>query len=131
MPLMQQLKTLMQILINYQNEQGNEFCVTFPEGFVLIGKHFINEKNKHIFFITNPQQESSEIGYMDNNDCIYHDISKCSTCLNFNINYPIHKVVHKITNCSTEIYWTDGFNPRRYLDIENIPIVLIGWILLL
>ena len=40
--------------VNYQNEQGNEFCVNFPEGYVLIGNHFINELNKHIFFITNP-----------------------------------------------------------------------------
>ena len=39
--------------INYQNEPGNEFCVSFPEGFTMIGDHFIQEKNKHIFFITN------------------------------------------------------------------------------
>ena len=109
--------------VNYQNEPGNELCVTFPNEFVLIGSHFIQEKNKHIFFITNPNTEESEIGFMDNNDCIYKTLVNAN-CLNFNINYPIHKVVHKITNCTTEIYWTDGFNPRRYLDIENIPYTL-------
>ena len=57
--------------VNYQNEQGNDFCLSFPEGYVLIGKHFISEQSKHIFMITNPDTQSSEIGYMENNDCVY------------------------------------------------------------
>lgn len=109
--------------VNYQNEPGNELCVTFPSGFVLIGTHFIQEKRKHIFFITNPETGASQIGYMENNDCVYRVLVN-APCLNFNVNHPIHKIAHKITNCTTEIYWTDGFNPRRYLDIENIPKVL-------
>jgi len=109
--------------VNYQNEPGNEPCVTFPSGFVLIGTHFIQEKNKHIFFITNPETGGSQIGYMENNDCIYRVLVN-APCLNFNVNYPIHKIAHKITNCTTEIYWTDGYNPRRYLDIDDIPKIL-------
>jgi hypothetical protein len=109
--------------INYQNEPGNELCVNFPQGFTLIGTHFISEQSKHIFFITNSNLGESQIGYMGNNDCIYHILVNAA-CLNFNINYPIHKVVHRITNCSTEIYWTDGLNPRRYLDINNVPYIL-------
>lgn len=109
--------------VNYQNEQGNELCLTFPNEFVLIGTHLIQEKNKHIFFITNPTTLECQIGYMDNNDCVYHTLID-APCLNFNINHPIHKVVHKITNCTTEIYWTDGYNPRRYLDINSIPYTL-------
>jgi len=120
--------------VNYQNEPGNVFCLNFPTNYHLIGEHFIAEKNKHIFFLTNPETGDSEIGYMDNNDCNYHTlcteypdlgITVCasSPCLNFNINSPIHKIVHKITNCTTEIYWTDGINPRRYLDINSIPYI--------
>lgn len=111
--------------VNYQNEQGNEFCVSFPEGYQLIGKYFIQEQSKHIFFLVNTSSTTggSEIGYMENNDCIYHTLVN-APCLNFKVNSPIHKVVHKITNCTTEIYWTDGVNPRRYLDIENIPYLL-------
>jgi len=113
--------------VNYQNEQGNEFCVQFPSGYSLIGTHFINEKNKHIFFLANPSTGMSQIGYMDNNDCIYNILVE-ATCLNFNIYHPIHKVVHKITNCTTEIYWTDGYNPRRYMDItpDNLPWKLLS-----
>jgi hypothetical protein len=109
--------------INYQNEPGNEFCLQFPIGYQLIGEHFINEQSKHIFFLANPNTGESQIGYMDNNDCQYR-IYIDAPCLNFNVNHPIHKIVHKITNCTTEIYWTDGFNPRRYLDLGNIPYTL-------
>lgn len=109
--------------VAYQNEPMNEFCVEFPEGYVLIGSHTISEQAKHIFFITNPTTGGSQIGYMENNDCVYRVLVN-APCLNFNIHYPIHKVVHKITNCSTEIYWTDGYNPRRYLDINDIPRIL-------
>ena len=110
---------------SYQNEPANEFCLQFPSGYQLIGNYFIGEQNKHIFFLSNPLTGISQIGYMDNNDCIYHTLVEAS-CLNFDINHPIHKVVHKITNCTTEIYWTDGYNPRRYLDINNIPYKLIS-----
>jgi hypothetical protein len=120
--------------ISYQNEPSNEACLEFPEGYQLIGTHFIQEKNKHIFFLTNPETGGSEIGYMDNNDCVYRtlctpipntDLTVCanSPCLNFDINHPIHKAVHKITNCTTEVYWTDGLNPRRYINIEQVPYI--------
>ena len=108
--------------VNYQNEPGNELCLNFPQSFHLIGEHFIPEQNKHIFFLTNPETGASQIGYMDNNDCIYHVYVE-GDCLNFNVNNPIHKAVHKITNCSTEVYWTDGLNPRRYIDLNTKPYV--------
>ena len=122
--------------VNYQNEPSNEACLDFPEGYQLIGTHFIQEKNKHIFFLANPETGGSEIGYMNNNDCVYHllctpipdtELTVCanSPCLNFDINYPIHKAVHKITNCSTEVYWTDGLNPRRYINIDQVPYIMI------
>lgn len=108
--------------VNYQNEPGNEFCLEFPKNYTLIGKHFIQERNKHIFFLANPLTHDSEIGYMDNNDCVYHTLVN-DPCLNFDINIPIHKIVHRITNCTTELYWPDQ-NGRRFLDIDNIPYTL-------
>jgi len=105
--------------VNYQNEPGNEFCLDFPTGYHVIGEHFIAEQNKHVFFLANPDLKKSEIGFMLNNDCIYRTYVNAD-CLNFNIYYPIHKAVHKITNCSTEIYWTDGLNQRRFLNLDDI-----------
>jgi hypothetical protein len=110
--------------VNYQNEQGNNFCLDFPDGYQLIGEHFIQEKNKHIFFLANTLTGGSEIGYMDNNDCVYHTWIN-GFCLNFKVEHPIHKAVHKISNCTTEVYWTDGFNPRRFIDLENPPFATI------
>ena len=111
--------------VSYQNELGNELCLKFPSGYKLIGQHYIQEKRKHIFFLVNSISEQSEIGFMDNNDCKYRTLVN-APCLNFNIKNTIPKVVHRITNCTTEIYWTDGVNARRYLDIENIPYKLVG-----
>ena len=111
--------------VNYQNEPGNELCLTFPDGYKLIGSHFISEKRKNIFFLTNPNTGGSEIGYVDNNDCQYKTLINAS-CLNFDVKNPIPKVVHRITNCTTELYWTDGVNPRRYLDIEDVPYKLVA-----
>ena len=111
--------------VSYQNELGNELCLKFPAGYKLIGQHYIQEKRKHIFFLVNSISEQSEIGFMDNNDCKYRTLVN-APCLNFNIKNTIPKVVHRITNCTTEIYWTDGVNPRRYLDIEKVPYKLVG-----
>jgi hypothetical protein len=103
--------------ISYQNEEGNESCLEFPAGYQLIGSHFIPEKSKQVFFLVNAATNQSEIGYMSNNDCEYHTFLNLD-CLNFNVNHPIHKAVHKITNCTTEVYWTDGYNARRYIDLD-------------
>ena len=85
----------------------------------------ISEKKLNIFFLANPLTGDSQIGFQYNNDCVYQEVPLGDArCLNFNIDYPIHKVVHRITNCSTEIYWTDGLNPRRYLDLDNIPYLI-------
>lgn len=106
--------------ISYQNEPGNEHCFNFPEGFVVIGRYNIPEIKKKVFFLTNPDTNEHEIGIVEGDSCEYKTYIK-GTCLNFHIDHPIHKVVHKITNCSVEIYWTDGYNPRRYLDLDNPP----------
>ena len=111
--------------VNYQNEEGNVPCVDedgvlFPDNTIVIGTHFINEQNKHIFFLVNTETGGSEIGQIANNNCIYETIL-ANDCLDFDINHPIQKAVHRLTNCTTEIYWTDGKNPRRYLDIDSPP----------
>jgi hypothetical protein len=111
--------------VNYQNEEGNVPCVDedgvlFPDNTIVIGTHFINEQSKHIFFLVNTETGGSEIGQIANNNCIYETII-ANDCLNFDINHPVQKAVHRLTNCTTELYWTDGKNPRRYLDIDNPP----------
>jgi len=110
--------------LNYQNEQANEFCVDFPEGYKVIGHHNIIERSLTIFFLVNPDTGDSEIGKVATNSCTYEKIINAK-CLNFNIDYPIHKAVHRTTSCGIEIFWTDNLNPRRFLDLDSLPFVQI------
>lgn len=62
-----------------------------------------------------------------NSCCVYKTILN-DRCLNFNINYPIHKVVHRIVDanddankCGIELYWSDGNNPRRFINLNDLP----------
>lgn len=108
----------------YQNEEGNIECTNFPNGFQVIGFKTLPDLKKTIYFLHNPNESISEIGEVVFNSCTYTTIlsDKNNECkLNFNIEYPIHKIVSKHNNCSTELYWTDGYNPRRYLDLDNLP----------
>jgi hypothetical protein len=124
--------------VSYGNDTGNTKCVEFPEGFVSIGQWNIINLSRIIYWITNPSTGESQIGYSIENECIYIPILSDKLYnqnqliipgtlysnggkLNFSIHNPIKKAVVKTTNCSTQIYWTDGLNPRRYLDFEDLP----------
>lgn len=103
-----------------QNEEGNEFCFSFPEGFKVIGKKELIEKNRVYYWLTNPENNHAEIGYSE--DCTYYTlINDKENKLNFSVFHPIHKIAVKSTNCSIQFYWTDGINPRRYLDLDDMP----------
>ena len=106
--------------VTYQNEPGTEFCLNFPHNYVVIGRYLISEQAKQIYFLSNPSTGDSEIGYMVNNDCVYHTHIN-ARCLNFDVNYPIHKIVHKTSNCGTEIYWAQPNADRRFLNLDNTP----------
>src|ERR1044072_5806130 len=105
-------------MITYQNEQANTLCFTVPEGFKVIGTHNIVERDIIILFLVNPTTGASEIGRVTN--CVYSRIIN-APCLNFNLRYPIQKIVHKVTNCSLEVYFTDGLNPMRFIDLNDLP----------
>lgn len=44
----------------------------------------------------------------------------CNKCLNFSIDYPIHRIVLKEELTGTSLWWTDNLNPQRYLEIDKI-----------
>lgn len=76
-----------------------------------------------LFKKLNPPESNLQV----NNCCTYRTILNAK-CLNFNVNYPIHKVVHRnvdlnddANKCGTEIYWTDGLNPRRFINLDDLP----------
>jgi hypothetical protein len=134
--------------INLTNESSNELYLSI-QGQV-IGRVNIIEQGRTIYFIVK-EDGTSEIGYVQNDvvetfpvdvprydECSgqevfakeaskstaigkYVSIAK-SKCLNFDINHPIHKAEYKVTNKSVEIYWTDNYNPMRWMDLNNPPI---------
>lgn len=74
-----------------------------------------------LFKKTNPTQDKSKA-------CCSYTTLINAKCLNFNVNYPIYKAVHRIVDlnddankCGTEIYWADGLNPRRFFNIDDLP----------
>lgn len=104
--------------VNYQNEMGNRECISFPEGYRVVGKKNVVEKGFSLFMLANPFTNQSEIGRVVNDSCIYEKIINAD-CLNFSIERPIHKIFSKITNCSTEFYWQDPI--MRWIDLDNLP----------
>src|SRR6185503_1091737 len=62
-----------------QNEQGNEECVPYPEGFTLIGKRNITERNLILVMLANDNTGESEIGTITN--CTYTKLIN-DKCLN-------------------------------------------------
>lgn len=108
----------------YQSEQANELFLSFPQGMKEIGAKNILELNQTYFMLTNPVTGDSEIGYCNNFEGKYitliSDVNNYEK-LGFSINSPIKKIHVKSTNCSVQIYWTDGLNPRRYLDFNDLP----------
>lgn len=104
----------------YQSEQSNQYCLPLPAMFKAVGVFNITQLDKVIYFLTNPETGDSQIGYTDNNDCKYHILVE-GACLNFDIRYPIHQIIVKSTDCSTQFYWTDNYNPRRYIDLDKLP----------
>lgn len=110
--------------ISYQNEQRNTKCITFPTSYTVIGFKNLTSLNKTIYFLTNPYDKNSEIGFSVNGSCKYETIisdANNDMKFSFSIDHPIHKIIPKITNCSVQLFWTDGFNPRRYIDLEDLP----------
>lgn len=106
--------------LSYQNEQSNSLCGSLPDGYRVIGLKNIIEQKRTVFFIIHPKTGDSQICEQIHGECSFRTIIN-SRCLNFSILYPIHKVVVKTSNCSTQLFWTDGYNPRRWIDLEDLP----------
>ncbi len=52
-------------------------------------------------------------------NCVYSPIIN-NRCLNFDINFPI-KAVYKLLDCGTIIYFVDGINNDRWINLNKLP----------
>lgn len=98
-----------------QNEPSNYLCVDLPYtpiGFIKL----LN--NRWAVFLTD--DVNSEIGIFDEKACTYTKLISAN-CLNFKKDNLIRGAAREMFDCSETIYWTDGNNPRRKLNINNLP----------
>ncbi|MCJ8334912.1 MAG: hypothetical protein MJH10_11775 [Epibacterium sp.] len=95
------------------NESGNETCYTLDPGFLQVGSILINNDTQVIF---STDETTSKIGLVK--DCTYTEIVE-SNCLGFSRMYPI-KGVFRVKNNDRFIYWVDGFNSDRALNIDKL-----------
>jgi len=64
------------------------------------------------------QPVSSEIGLFEEENCIYKPIL-IDACLAFDKRYLISGVSRLKEDCTWQIYWSDGLNPDRYLNVGD------------
>lgn len=112
------------------NETGNDKCIEYKPGYVVMGKLNVPERNQTFYFLTNDELKLSEIGMSDTSDlqpCNYEVVvSGSQECLGFTSKTPIHKTGYKVTNETYELYWTDGDSPMKWIDLLNIPTDALG-----
>ena len=61
---------------------------------------------------------TSEIGLLEEDVCKYREIVQ-DPCLNFDKRYLISGSSREKEDCSWQVYWADGFNPDRFLNIGD------------
>lgn len=99
-------------------EPGNELC--FSTGVDAVGTLTMADDEVIIFSVAT-DDSYSEIGLAKG--CHYTPLVK-SDCLGFSREYPI-KGVYRVKDCDRLIYFYDGFNPDRVLNLDQLEDFLI------
>jgi len=99
------------------NEPANRFCQFTP--LPLIGAIYLSE-DEWVLFCTD--DVSSEIGRFDESKCEYTKIVN-DPCLNFKTTNLIKGASKSNFDCTRSVYWDDGLNPTRYLNIDRVPYI--------
>ena len=64
-----------------------------------------------------PLEELTQTPYLTYNTIVE---DSCNQCLNFDIRYPIKKVIIKNEKSGIKIFFSDNLNPPRYLDLNRL-----------
>ena len=97
------------------NEPSNLQCGVIP--YTIIGAiHRYADQ----WIIYSTDDINSEIGLFDDSECKYEVIVN-DPCLNFNRKYLIVGAAKENFDCTWQVYWDDGNNPSRSLNINKVP----------
>lgn len=97
------------------NEPSNLHCVTLP--YTMIGCIHLTD-DMWAVFTTN--DVDSEIGLFDESQCSYTKKVNAK-CLNFKRSNLITGTSRRRYDCERLVYWSDGLNPDRFMDLDNPP----------
>ena len=97
------------------NEPSNLACGVIP--YTVIGAiHRYGDE----WIVYSTDNISSEIGRFDDSECKYTTLIN-DPCLNFSKKHLITGAAKENFDCTWEVYWDDGNNPSRALNIDDIP----------
>jgi hypothetical protein len=97
------------------NEPANLKCIQLP--YTLIGAVHLSD-DQWALFTTN--DVNSEIGIFDESQCLYTKVVNAS-CLNFKKSNLITGVSRRRFDCERLVYWDDGLNPSRLINVNEPP----------
>jgi hypothetical protein len=99
------------------NEPANLQCGVIP--YTIIGAiHRYGDE----WIIYSTDDISSEIGRFDDSECKYETIVN-APCLNFKKKHLITGAAKENFDCTWQVYWDDGLNPSRTLNIDDVPYI--------
>ncbi len=97
------------------NEPANLECAKVP--YTLIGAiHRYGDQ----WVLYSTDDTNSEIGLFDDSKCEYTTLIN-APCLKFNRKHLITGAAKENFDCTWQVYWDDGNNPSRTLNIDDIP----------
>jgi len=108
------------------NEPSNKECASAP--YTIIGYAY-KSNGQWVLFSTRqgthgsiPDEPNSDIGIFDEATCTYTSIfnSNANTmCLDFAVVSPITAVCKENYDCTWSVYWQDGHNPDRVINLDK------------
>ena len=97
------------------NEPANLECASVP--YTIIGAiHTYGDE--WVLYATD--NVNSEIGLFDDSKCEYKPLVN-DPCLGFKTSHLIVGAAKENYDCSWQVYWDDGLNPSRTLNLDDIP----------
>ena len=101
------------------NEPANLQCATVP--YTIIGAiHLYADQ----WVVYSTDDTNSEIGTFDDSECKYETLVN-DPCLGFNRNHLITGASKENFDCTWQVYWDDGLNPSRTMNVDDIPFIQI------
>ena len=97
------------------NEASNYLCHAVP--YTIIGVIHLTADEWAVY---STDDTNCEIGRFKEEGCTYTTVVN-DPCLNFNRDNLIKGVGRKTFECNRRVYWDDGRNPSRTLDLDNVP----------